>query len=302
MLIRRIARPMLSAVFIGRGVDALRSPKPAADAARPTLEGLSKLPEPVGTSVPADAETVARINGMVQIAGGLLLATGKLPRVASAALAVTVIPGSLGGHMFWNETDPQRKAEERRAFLADVSLIGGLIIAAVDTAGKPSLGWRGRQAAAKVTGAVSAALPAGAVAGASVADSPLVEKLEQGLHVGAERGRELAHVARERGAELADVARERAPELAAVARERSSHWAEVAKERAPEIADAARGRSAELAEVARERAPELAAAARERRHELAQRARSSAAEARARADELAETARKEAKKQHKKKR
>ncbi|MGV0837896.1 DoxX family membrane protein [Mycolicibacterium thermoresistibile] len=301
MLIRRIARPMLSAVFIGRGVDALRSPKPAADAARPTLEGLSKLPEPVGANVPSDAETVARVNGMVQIAGGALLATGKLPRVASAVLAVTVIPGSLGGHMFWNETDPQRKAEERRAFLTDVSLIGGLIIAAADTAGKPSLGWRGRQAAAKVSGAVTAALPAGA-AGASVADSQLVEKLEQGLHVGAERGRELAHVARERGVELAEVARERAPELAAVARERGSHWAEVAKERAPELAEAARGRSHELADVARERAPELAAAARERRHELAKRAHSSAVEARARADELAVTARKEAKKQRKKKR
>ena len=85
MLIRRIARPMLSAVFIGRGVDALRSPKPAADAARPTLEGLSKLPDPVGANVPSNAETVARINGAVQIGGGLLLATGKLPRLASAA-------------------------------------------------------------------------------------------------------------------------------------------------------------------------------------------------------------------------
>ena len=65
MLIRRIARPMLSAVFIARGVDALRSPKPAADAARPTLEGLSKLPDPVGTNVPSNAETVARINAAV---------------------------------------------------------------------------------------------------------------------------------------------------------------------------------------------------------------------------------------------
>src|SRR5215510_14613635 len=101
MLIRRIARPMLSAVFISRGVDALRSPKPAADAARPTLEGLSKLPDTVGTNV--------RINAAVQIVGGLLLATGKLPRLASAALALSVVPGSLGGHMFWSESDPARK-------------------------------------------------------------------------------------------------------------------------------------------------------------------------------------------------
>src|SRR3981189_2673142 len=136
MLIRRIARPMLSAAFISRGIDALRSPKSAADAARPTLEGLSKLPDPVGTNVPSNAETVARVNAAVQIGGGLLLATGRLPRVASAALALTVVPGSLGGQRFWSESDPQRKADERRAFLTDVSLIGGLIIAAVDTEGK----------------------------------------------------------------------------------------------------------------------------------------------------------------------
>jgi uncharacterized membrane protein YphA (DoxX/SURF4 family) len=251
MLIRRIARPMLSAVFISRGVDALRSPKPAADATRPTLEGLSKLPDPVGTNVPSNAETVARVNAAVQIGGGLLLATGKLPRVASAALALTVVPGSLGGHTFWSESDPQRKADERRAFLTDVSLIGGLIIAAVDTEGKPSLGWRGRRAAHKVSEAVSAALPAGAATGGALADSALADKVAHGLQIGAERGRELAHVAAERGSELADVARERGAE-----------WAEAARERAPELAEAARERSAKLAEVARERAPELADTAR----------------------------------------
>jgi uncharacterized membrane protein YphA (DoxX/SURF4 family) len=190
MLIRRIARPMLSAAFISRGIDALRSPKPAADAARPALQGLSKLPDPVGTNVPSNAETVARVNAAVQIGGGLLLASGRLPRVAAAALALTVVPGSLGAHMFWRESDPQRKADERRAFLTDVSLIGGLIIAAVDTEGKPSLGWRGRRAA---------------------------------------RGREVAHVARERGAEWAEIARERAPELAETARERGAEFADVAR-------------------------------------------------------------------------
>jgi uncharacterized membrane protein YphA (DoxX/SURF4 family) len=295
MLIRRIARPMLSAVFIGRGIDALRSPKPAADAARPTLEGLSKLPDPVGTNVPSDAETVARINAAVQIGGGLLLATGKLPRLASAALAVSVVPGSLGGHMFWNQTDPGRKADERRAFLTDVSLIGGLIIAAADTEGKPSLGWRGRRAAHRVSEAVTAALPVGAATGGALADSAIAEKLGHRFQVGAERGRELAHVARERGVELAEVARERAPVLAEVARERGAELAEVARERGPVLAEAARERGAELAEIARERGPVLAEAARERGAELAEIARGRGAElaevARERAPELAETAR-----------
>src|SRR6476659_4790193 len=231
MLIRRIARPMLSAVFISRGIAALRSPKPAAEA-------------------------VARVNAAVQIGGGLLLATGKLPRLASAALALTVVPGSLGGHTFWSESDPHRKADERRAVLTDVSLIGGLIIAAVDTEGKPSLGWRGRRAAHKVSEAVTAALPVGAATGGALTDSALAEKVGHGLQVGAERGRELAHVARERGAEWAEVARERAPVLAEAARERGAEWAEVARERAPELADTARERAGELADTARTQANE----------------------------------------------
>lgn len=305
MLIRRVARPMLSAAFIARGVDALRSPKPAADAARPTLEGLSKLPDPVGTNVPSNAETVARVNAAVQIGGGLLLASGKLPRLASAALALSVVPGSLGGHTFWNETDPQRKADERRAFLTDISLIGGLIIAAVDTEGKPSLGWRGRRAAHKVSDAVTAALPVGTATGGALADSQIAEKVGHGLQVGAERGREFAqefaHVARERGAEFADVARERAPELAELARKRGSEIADVARERGPELAELARKRGAEIADVARDRGPELAELARRRSAELADAARDRAPElaetARDRAIDFADTARTQGRKQ-----
>jgi uncharacterized membrane protein YphA (DoxX/SURF4 family) len=310
MLIRRIARPMLSATFISRGVEALRSPKPAADAARPTLEGLSKLPDPVGTNVPANAETVARINAAVQIGGGLLLATGKLPRVASAALALSVVPGSLGGHSFWSETDPQRKAEERRAFLTDISLIGGLIIAAVDTEGKPSLGWRGRRAAGKLSGAVATALPIGAASGGALADSALADKVGHGLHVARERGAELAEVARERapeiaetarerGARLAEVARERAPELAESARERGAWLADVARDRGAELADIARDRGAELADIARDRGAEFADVARERAPELAETARARSAElaefARGRAEDLAGSAKSQAK-------
>jgi uncharacterized membrane protein YphA (DoxX/SURF4 family) len=253
---------MLAATFIGRGVEALRSPKPAADAARPTLEGLSKLPDPVGANVPTNAETVARVNGAVQIGAGLLLATGRLPRFASATLALSVVPGSLGGHAFWNQTDPGRKADERRAFLADISLIGGLIIAAVDTEGKPSLGWRGRRAARKVSDAVASALPVGAASSGALADSELADRVSHGLAVGAERGREFAHLALERGSEFADVARERGGELADVALERGAELADVARERAPELASLARERAPELASLARERGTELADTAR----------------------------------------
>jgi uncharacterized membrane protein YphA (DoxX/SURF4 family) len=264
MLIRRIARPLLSAVFIGQGVETLRNPKVTAGAAEPTMAALRTLPDPVATKVPSNPETAARINAAVQVGGGLLLATGKMPRVASAALAFTVIPGSLGAHLFWNETDPERKAQKRRDFLSDLSLLGGLIIASADTAGKPSLGWRSRRAADRISGAVSAALPTGGSDG-TVLDSELGEKIGDlgekighGLLVGAERGRELASAAGERSAPLVAVARKRGVELAEVARERGGDLAEIARERGPELAETALKRGSQFADRARARGGEFA--------------------------------------------
>src|SRR5271169_5022925 len=287
MLIRRIARPLLSAAFIGQGVETLRNPKATVDAAEPTVAALRTLPEPLGGKVPSDPATAARINAAVQVGGGLLLATGKLPRIASAALAVTVIPGSLGGHLFWTESDPERKTQKRRDLLTDLSLLGGLIIAAADTAGKPSLGWRGRRAAGRISEAVSGALP---LSGSddSVLDSELAERITHGLQVGAERGRELASTAaersapvveaarkraRKRGAELAEAVREHRAELADTARERGGEWADIARERGSEWADIARERGGEVGERAYERGSELADTALERGGELAHRGR-----------------------------
>ncbi|MBO0866011.1 MAG: DoxX family protein, partial [Mycobacterium sp.] len=239
MLLRRIARPMLSAVFIGQGIETLLKPQTSADAAQTAVAALQALPEPVGSKVPSEPETAARINAAVQVGGGVLLATGKLPRIASAALALTVIPGSLGGHLFWSETDPQRKAEKRRNFLTDLSLLGGLIIASADTEGKPSLGWRGRQAAGRISGAVSAALPLAASDG-DLLDSELGEKISHRLQEGAERGRELASTAVEKSGPLVEAARRRGSELVGTAREESAPLVETARKRA-------RKRGAELA-------------------------------------------------------
>jgi uncharacterized membrane protein YphA (DoxX/SURF4 family) len=270
MLLRRVARPLLSAVFIGQGIDALRSPKPAADAARPTLEGLQKLPDPVGSKVPTNAETFAKVNAAVQIGGGVLLATGKVPRLASAALAATVIPANLGAHMFWAEQDPERKAQKRREFLTDLSLLGGLIIASADTAGKPSLGWRGRRAARKLGDTVSSALPAGS--STALIDSDLVEKaghrVQEGLHIGAERGRELAGVAAERSAPILEAARHRGAELAEIAQKRSADFAELARDRSIELANATRAQSEELAKVTRSQTRKQTKAARKNAKEL----------------------------------
>ena len=253
MLVRRVARPLLSVVFIGQGIESLRRPEQAAETARPTVEGLQKLPEQAAGKMPQDPLTLARVTAAVQIGGGLLLASGRLPRLASAALACTVVPGSLGGHLFWTEKDPERKAQQRREFMTDLSLIGGLMIASVDTEGKPSLGWRGRRAARRAGEAVSAALPGAASSGGDFLGT-VGEKVGHGLQVGAERGRELADVAGERVAPLLDTARERGAELAEVARERGVEFADTARDRGTDWAETARKRGKKAAKKAQKRA------------------------------------------------
>jgi uncharacterized membrane protein YphA (DoxX/SURF4 family) len=272
MLIRRIARPLLSVAFIGQGVESLLNPKSAAQAAAPAVDSLQALPDPVGSKIPSDPQTFAQITAAVQIGGGLLLATGKMPRVASAALAFTVLPANLGTHMFWAETDPQRKAELRQAFLKDLSLLGGLVIASADTEGKPSLGWRGRRAAERLSGRVSSALP-GSQDGLDADFGELGEKIVHGLQAGAERGRELASTAAERSAPYAEAALERGRELASTAAERGAPLAKKARKRGEKLADTARVRGVELAESARQQGSQLADTAWARGSQLADTAR-----------------------------
>jgi uncharacterized membrane protein YphA (DoxX/SURF4 family) len=293
-VLRRIARPLLSVAFIGQGINSLLNPKLAAEAAAPAVDGLQALPESVSSNIPSDPETVARVTAAVQVGGGLLLATGRLPRVASAALALTVLPANLGTHSFWNEPDPELKGQKRQQFLTDLSLLGGLLIASADTAGKPSLGWRGRRAAERLSERVSSALP-GSLPGSQDTDfGELGERIVHGLQVGAERGRELANTAAERSAPYAEAALERGRELASTAAERSAPLAKKARKRGEEFASTAADRSAPLAKKARKRSEKLAKKARKRSEKLADAARERGFEladtARVRGGELADTA------------
>lgn len=273
MILRRIARPMLASIFIAGGIDALRNPSGKATAAQPGLDQtLALLPNSVTDRIPDNPEALVRINAAVQVGAGALLAVGKAPRVASFVLAGTLVPTTVAGHDFWNVEDPETRAMQRTQFLKNVGLLGGLLIAAADTEGKPSLGWRGRRAARHAQEKVVAVLPSHG--------SDNKDALGEGLHAVTERVRalsgeaaELAESARGQGSHLLDVAKDRAPDIAESARERGAGFAEIARERGSELAEIARERGAELAEVARERGAELLDAARDRGPELAESAR-----------------------------
>ncbi|MDQ6797365.1 MAG: DoxX family membrane protein [Actinomycetota bacterium] len=141
-LTRWVARPMLASVFVSSGIDTLRNPSAKVETAEPVATKVaSRLP------LPNDTEKLVKINAGVQIGAGFLLAIGRLPRLAALALAGSIVPTTLAGHRFWEAEDKATKAQQQVQFMKNTGLLGGLLLAAVDTGGAPSLTWRAKRAA-----------------------------------------------------------------------------------------------------------------------------------------------------------
>ncbi|MGH8895245.1 MAG: DoxX family protein [Actinomycetes bacterium] len=145
-VVRRLARPLLASMFVTGGVDALRNPQPKVSTAEPVADPVAeRVP-----FLPEDTESLVRLNGAVQVVAGSMLALDRLPRLSAALLAGSLVPTTLAGHRFWEEDDPTRRAQQRIHFVKNLGLLGGLMLAAVDTEGRPGLAWRARHAAHRV--------------------------------------------------------------------------------------------------------------------------------------------------------
>jgi len=142
-LLRFFARPMLGSIFVIQGYETWRRPEPVTPAAEPVVQPVrDRVP-----GLPSETEGAVRLNGAVQAVAGSMLAVGWFPRLSALALAGTLVPTTLAGHRFWEVADKQERAQQRIHFLKNLTMMGGLLIAAADTGGSPSLAWRGRHAA-----------------------------------------------------------------------------------------------------------------------------------------------------------
>jgi len=148
-IMRLLARPMLASTFVVGGIEALRNASSRATKAEPVIDKIIPVAQRAMPSapIPTDPATLVRINGAAQIAAGLLLATGRAPRLSATVLAASLIPTTAAGHRFWEEGDPAARANQRTHFFKNVSMLGGLLIASVDTEGKPGVAWRARRVA-----------------------------------------------------------------------------------------------------------------------------------------------------------
>lgn len=145
-LVRRIARPLLGAAFIAGGVDAFRHPGERIEAARPLTDVAANQ---LGT--PNDPELAVRTNGALMAGAGVLFALGRMPRTSAMLLAATLAPATYFSHPFWSEKDPEVRQQHKQHFLKNLGLLGGLLIAAVDTEGKPGIAYRSHLAKVEAT-------------------------------------------------------------------------------------------------------------------------------------------------------
>ncbi|WP_329105865.1 DoxX family protein [Micromonospora sp. NBC_01699] len=144
--VRTVARTLLSGIFVVSGAQSAASPKSYAARAERVTDRVAPLLARANPRLPTDPTTLVRINGTVQLVGGLMLATGYFPRTAAAVLAGTLVPTTLAGHAYWAEDDPARRRMQRINLLKNLGLFGGLLLAAVDTEGRPGLRWRAEHA------------------------------------------------------------------------------------------------------------------------------------------------------------
>ena len=109
------------------------------------LERLGALPM-FGGCTNKELRDIARIVDELQVESGRVLMSqgdaGQEAFVIEEGAAEVVRDGQLLAHAFWKEQDPEVRERQKVQFLKNLGLLGGLLLAAVDTEGKPGLAYR----------------------------------------------------------------------------------------------------------------------------------------------------------------
>jgi uncharacterized membrane protein YphA (DoxX/SURF4 family) len=123
-LSRRIARPLLGSIFLSSAI--------------PMLKDQSYLHGPIRDAGLSEPELLAKAHVYGNLVGGAALALGRFPRLAAVGLAANLVPTTYVGHAFWSAPEDQ-KVMQQINFFKNVSILGGLLLAAFDTDGRESL-------------------------------------------------------------------------------------------------------------------------------------------------------------------
>jgi putative oxidoreductase len=74
-----------------------------------------------------ESPEIVRANGIAMVVGGVALALGIAPRVASLGLIASLGATTYAGHPFWLEDDPDKRKAQLMQFGKNLGMIGALL-------------------------------------------------------------------------------------------------------------------------------------------------------------------------------
>ena len=146
-IVRLAARPLLATSFVATGIDRLRHTDETAVSLRPLVQQTESVLPAAGT-LAGQEKLMARAIGAAQVGAGVLLGMGKFSRLAAAVLAGTTALNTVVDYRAADSATPEARRTRRTQLLKNLSLIGAVLLAAVDTNGRPGLVWRAEHLAA----------------------------------------------------------------------------------------------------------------------------------------------------------
>ncbi len=120
-LLRRLARLLMSAIFVAGAGDALRNPEPRAR----TVDWMG-LPKP---------DRLVQASSAGLLASGIALALGVREREAAALAFGLLVPTTVGGHAFWRVDDEQARRGQKIHFMKNLTILGALLYVATEADG-----------------------------------------------------------------------------------------------------------------------------------------------------------------------
>lgn len=135
---------MLASFYVVNGVNAIRKPDEFVAAAEPisrcVVPAAQRIVPSAAHYIPQDTAAIVRVSGAVQVAGGLMLATGLARRFGAGLLTASMVPHVAAANPLSVPT--AERPEVFSKFIKNVALLGGVLLAAQDTEGKPGIAWR----------------------------------------------------------------------------------------------------------------------------------------------------------------
>ncbi|MCL2468414.1 MAG: DoxX family protein [Micrococcales bacterium] len=141
-MLRRIARPLFATWFVVEGLGAALRPADHVTAIRQTAarvpggDALDKLSDD-------HLAMAVRAHGAAMTVAAVALGASKAPRTSATVLAALTVPMVIRTLPPPRSAEPTEDGRARRARLVQVlSAVGGALVAAGDTEGRPGVRWK----------------------------------------------------------------------------------------------------------------------------------------------------------------